>query len=171
MKYVVIENGPTLGPFEKIEQTEEGLDCGNVFLSFAAIGTYALADTVSLTYSDDDLAPARAAKNEEINRARAAANQTYFTYKGMKIACDPLSRSDIDGTNGAVLLSGSFPPGWPGGWKTVDNSFVGIATVDEWKAFYTAMWQQGAMNFAKAQGLKTQLAAAKTPEEISAIAW
>ena len=90
---------------------------------------------------------------------------------GKEIAAAALDRSDIDGTNGEIQNTGQLPAHWPGGWKTVDNSYVPIATVDDWKAFYSAMYLQGLTNFMKAQTLKAQLSAASTPEQIAAIAW
>ena len=111
------------------------------------------------------------AKNAEINAARLAANFSTFTHAGKAIACDQLSRSDIDGTNGFVALYGSLPPGWPGGWKAVDNSYVPIADVAAWKAFYSSMFAAGNANFAKAQALKAQLDAATTAEQVAAIVW
>lgn len=117
------------------------------------------------------LAELKAAKNAEINAARLAANFSTFTHAGKAIACDQLSRSDIDGTNGFVSLHGSMPPGWPGGWKAVDNSYVPIGSVADWKAFYSSMFAAGNANFARAQALKAQLDAAATAEEVAAIAW
>lgn len=118
-----------------------------------------------------DLSALKAEKNAEINAARLAANFTTFEHAGKLIACDQLSRSDIDGTNGYVALNGSLPVGWPGGWKAVDNSYVVIADVTAWKAFYASMFAAGNANFARAQALKVMLANAGTPEEIEAITW
>lgn len=117
------------------------------------------------------LADLKAAKNDEINSARLAANFSTFQHAGKAIACDQLSRSDIDGTNGFVALYGSLPPGWPGGWKAVDNTYVPIASVNDWKAFYASMFAAGNANFAKAQALKAQLDAATTAEQVAAIVW
>lgn len=118
-----------------------------------------------------DLVALKAAKNAEINAARLAANFSTFPYADKAIACDQLSRSDIDGTNGFVNLYGTLPPGWPGGWKAVDNTYVPISSVDGWKAFYSSMFAAGNANFAKAQALKTQIEAATTPEEVQSITW
>lgn len=120
---------------------------------------------------EQELASLRTAKNAEINAARLEANRTAFTHRGKSFACDELSRSDIDGTNGFVALYGQLPPGLVGGWKAIDNTYLPISTVEEWKAFYTAMFEAGAANFAKAQALKTKLASATTADEISAITW
>ncbi|MCO5110003.1 MAG: DUF4376 domain-containing protein [Burkholderiaceae bacterium] len=117
------------------------------------------------------LEAARASKNVQINAARLAANFSTFTHAGTLIACDPLSRSDIDGTNGFVALYGALPPGWPGGWKAMDNSYVAIADVAAWKAFYASMFAAGNANFAHAQALKALLAQADTPEAVAAIQW
>lgn len=111
------------------------------------------------------------AKNAEINAARLAANFSTFAHGGKQFACDQLSRSDIDGTNGFVSLYGTLPPGWPGGWKAIDNSYAPIATVTDWKAFYASMFAAGNANFAHAQALKALLAAASTADEVAAIHW
>lgn len=113
----------------------------------------------------------KAFKNAEINAARAVANTSTFTHGGKTFSCDQLSRSDIDGVNGYVALYGALPPGFPGAWKAVDNTYLPIADVDAWKVFYTAMVAHGAANFAHAQELKAQLAAATTPEAVAAIVW
>jgi hypothetical protein len=113
----------------------------------------------------------RIAKNAEINAARLLANLSFFTYQGKQISCDTLSRGDIDAVNGYVTLTGSFRGGWPGAWKAVDNTYVPINSLDDWKAFYGAMVDQGQANFAKAQQLKQELAEASTAEEVAAISW
>jgi hypothetical protein len=110
-------------------------------------------------------------KNADINVARAKANTGTFEHAGKTFSCDPLSRSDIDGVNGEVALTGALPQTFPGAWKAVDNTFLPIADVAAWTAFYRAMVAQGAANFAHAQQLKAQLAAATTAEEIAAIVW
>ena len=113
----------------------------------------------------------KSAKNAEINAARLAANQSTFTHAGKQIACDLLSRSDIDGTNGEILNRGAMPDGWPGGWKAVDNSYLTIADVLAWKDFYSSMFATGNANFAHAQTLKATLEAATTAEQVAAITW
>lgn len=118
-----------------------------------------------------NLANAKEAKNAEINATRLAVNFTAFPHAGKVFACDQLSRSDIDGTNGYVSLNGVLPQGWPGGWKAVDNTYVAIATVQDWKDFYASMFAQGNANFARAQTLKAALAVATTGAEIAAIQW
>lgn len=114
---------------------------------------------------------AKARKNAEINAARLQANRTSFTHAGKSFACDELSRSDIDGTNGYVTLHSALPDGWPGGWKAIDNSYLPIPDVPAWTAFYTAMFAAGNANFAHAQALKAQLEAATTVEQVNAIRW
>lgn len=109
---------------------------------------------------DAHLAVLRDYKHKQINKWREEANFTYFIYQGKRIACDRLSRSDIDGTNGEIVgtavITGTpaMPLGWVGGWKTMDNSYVPITTPEQWKAFYSAMFNCGSMNFAKSQYLK-----------------
>lgn len=114
---------------------------------------------------------ARARKNAEINAERLKANRSTFTFAGKQIACDELSRGDIDGINGDVSLTGNLPPGWPGAWKAVDNSYVAIPDLETWKGFYRAMVTQGMTNFAHAQALKALVDSATTVEEVNAIYW
>lgn len=129
-------------------------------------------DWTSKTWSDPrSLQDLKAAKRAEINAARLAANQTSFAYLGQQIAADALSRGDIETTNGVILLTGTMPPNWVGGWKTIANTYVPIPDVATWGQFYLAMNSQGALNFAHAQALKAQLAAAQTAQEIENIAW
>lgn len=113
----------------------------------------------------------KAGKALEINSARMAANFTTFPHAGKVFSCDALSRSDIDGTNGTMTLINAFPPGWPGGWKAADNTYLSITTRAEWEAFYLAMCAQGAANFAHSQALKAAVAAATTVEQVAAINW
>lgn len=115
------------------------------------------------------LADLKAAKNAAINAARLSANQSHFTFMGEKIAVDALSRSDIDAAHGAWLLAGGPPPGWPGGWKAISNAIIPIPDMATWGQFYGAMVAQGTANFARAQALKAQLAAATTAEEVAAV--
>lgn len=117
------------------------------------------------------LAELKAAKLLEINQGRATANMGQFTYLGKQIACDRLSRSDIDAVNGELALTGTFPAGWPGGWKCVDNTYVVIADKATWVAFYQAMTAQGTSNFLYAQSLKQQVVLATTATEIENITW
>lgn len=113
------------------------------------------------------LADLKAAKNDAINRARAAANSSFFMFQGKRIAADALSRSDIDAAHGAILMLQAMPPGWPGGWKSMENEIVPIPDVATWAQFYGTMVATGTANFNHAQALKTQLAAAQTPEAVA----
>lgn len=111
------------------------------------------------------------AKNEEIDRWRAQANAATFPHGGKLIACDALSRSDIDGVANHIALFETFPEGFPGGWKATDKTMLPLADVDAFRAMYASMTAQGTENFNHSQDLKAQLAAASTPEEIAAIHW
>lgn len=114
------------------------------------------------------LEQAKARKNAEINAARLIANRSYFMYLGKKVACDELSRSDIDAVNGVVTLLGFVPIEQ---WKTLDNTYVAIPDKAAWIQFYMAMVGQGQANFDRAQTLKQQLADAQDAAEVEAITW
>lgn len=118
-----------------------------------------------------NLASAKTVKNLAINQWRLGANKTTFPYLGKTIACDDLSRSDIDGVAGCVSLTGAFPVDFPGGWKTVENSVIPLPNVQAFKDMYAAMTAQGTINFNKSQTLKDALAAATTIDEVQAIVW
>lgn len=113
----------------------------------------------------------KAAKNVEINASRLSANQTFFTFQNKQIACDPLSRSDIDGVNGIVCLTGSLPTNFPGAWKAIDNTYVSIPDRATWVSFYDAMVNQGMLNFNKSQQLKAALVLADEIIEVENISW
>lgn len=117
------------------------------------------------------MASAKVAKNLEINRWRGTANQTSFTHSGKTIACDALSRSDIDAVAGSIALTGAFPAGFPNAWKATDNSYLLLPDVDAFKAMYASMTLQGTTNFGHSQALKAALAAATTVEQVNAITW
>jgi hypothetical protein len=118
-----------------------------------------------------DLATIKVARNAEINTWRAAANVSTFPHAGKVIACDALSRSDIDGVANHIALFGTFPAGFPGAWKAVDNTLIPLPDVDAFRAMYASMTAQGTENFNHSQSLKAALALATTPEEVAAIEW
>jgi len=113
----------------------------------------------------------RIEKNAQIDTWRAEANFSTFPHAGKQIACDALSRSDIDGVANHIALFGVFPDGWPGGWKATDKTMLPLADVDAFRAMYASMTTQGTENFNHSQELKARLAATTTPEEIAAIEW
>lgn len=156
----------------------EGVECQSLGTAFTwnapsdtSKPTWPVGATAIVWVETATLDEIKSKKNAEINAARLSANMTSFPYGGKSIACDALSRSDIDGTNGYVTLNGALPPNWGGAWKAIDNTYVTITTVDDWKAFYAAMISQGQTNFSHAQDLKSQLAGATTPEQVAAIVW
>lgn len=170
MNYCIVDNDVIVNIVEA--STDYAASQGWISNQGWGIGWVRSGDTFVLPVAPvPDLAALKVAKNDEINVARLAANRSTFTHAGKQFACDELSRSDVDGTNGFVALYGALPPGWVGGWKAVDNSFYAIADVAGWKAFYTSMFAAGSLNFAHAQALKAMLAEAATAGEVAAIHW
>ena len=117
------------------------------------------------------LAGVKVEQNEHINLSRLSANRSTFLFSGKLIACDELSRSDIDAVNGVVALTNALPPGFPGGWKAIDNTYVAIPDKAAWISFYVAMVAQGVTNFNHTQTLKAALIAALTIADAEAITW
>ena len=127
-------------------------------------------DWATKTWCDPrTLDDAKAEKRRAINAARLQATYSSFTFQGHEIACDQLSRSDIDGVNGTVATTGALPVDFPGHWKTKANDYVPIPDVATWNGFYAAMVAQGTANFARSQQLKAQVEAATTVEQVDAI--
>lgn len=125
-----------------------------------------------LTWSETaSLEELRIAKRAEITRHRLEADADHFVYQDKQIRTADKDMIDLFSTNGYVALFGEFDPSWPGGWKTIDNTYLPIATVDEWKLFYKAMYLTGISNFRKSQQLKARIDAATTAEELNSITW
>jgi len=120
---------------------------------------------------DASLAAAKTAKNTQINQWREQANGSTFPYGGKHIACDRLSKDDIMGTALHALLFNAFPDDFPGAWKATDNSYLPMPDIATFKAMFSAMTNQGSLNFAYSQQLKTQLANAATLAAVNEIVW
>lgn len=120
---------------------------------------------------DRMLADERLSVNERINLGRERANFHFFPFRGKRIACDRLSRSDIDGTSMYIAQFGSFPEDWVGGWKAMDNSYVSLATLEDWKEFIKAIFDQGQINFKHAQALKEIMRTTRDLKVMSSLGW
>ncbi len=117
------------------------------------------------------LAEAKATQRAMINAQRFAANRGTFEHAGKQIACDDLSRSDIDGVAQAVALTGALPAGFPGAWKCADNTYLPIATADAFKAMHASMVAAGTANFMRSEARKAAIDAAATVEDVQAVVW
>lgn len=127
--------------------------------------------TLEPSFVAQRLADAKAAKRAQINSWRDTANTTSFAFMGKGIACDALSARDMDKVGGYISLFGTFPPDFPGGWKTIDNSYIPMPSIADFKAMYAAMVAQGTVNFNNSQALKAAVDAATTLAQINAITW
>ena len=85
-------------------------------------------------------------KLSEINSMREKANYDSFTHNGKQA-------------------------GFPHKWKCLDNTFIPIETVDDWKVFVSTMVEQGTKNFLHSQYLKQLVAGCTTAEEVESITW
>jgi len=110
-------------------------------------------------------------KHREINLAWEAASVGAFEFGGKLIDCSRSSRSDIDGVQAEIALTGALPAGFPGQWKAQDNSWVPIPDAATWTQFIQAMVAQGLTNFGKAQALKAQIDAAESAQDLDGIVW
>jgi hypothetical protein len=130
-------------------------------------------DTYKQSVLAVELEKAKLAKLLQINEWRLKANEVSFFFAGKHIAADIVSKFDIVITHGEVMSLGTMPVGWAavGGWKTLDNSYVPIPDVATWKAFHTALFNQGLTNFGHAQTLKATVTNANTLEQVAAVVW
>lgn len=113
----------------------------------------------------------RAKKVADINQARVRADASYFTFADKQIDVDESSMRQILAITGYVALFGTYPPVFPGAWKTMDNSYLALPDVDTWKALIQAMTTQGTENFLKQQALKAEIAKAASMAAVEAIGW
>jgi hypothetical protein len=136
-------------------------------------GILAVDSTVSL-----DLMKVR--KTAEITAARLKADADHFTYSyadtnggaaSKEIRTGNKDMIDLLTTNSYITLMGDFDEDWPGGWKAIDNTYVQITTIEQWKDFFKCMYKTGIANFKKSQLLKAQIEAATTLEEVASINW
>lgn len=111
------------------------------------------------------------AKNEAINSWRLAANASTFPHLGHLISCDELARGDIESVATTIVLTGAFPPNFPNIWKSANNEYITVKTIEDFKAMYASMAAQGVLNFNRSEELKKRLRDASTPEAIDAIVW
>jgi hypothetical protein len=128
----------------------------------------------ALVWEDEaTLEQRRLAQRAKINSDWESANNTYFEFKGKRVAYKDSDRIDIQGVNNIVMLTGEMPvnPDWPAAWKTLDDSWVPIPDVETWIEFNVAIGDRGTAHFKHAQILKNQLEAATTAAEIEAITW
>ena len=139
--------------------------------AYAAPATLVSYENLPLDQFNAVLANLRAKKVQEINEARRLADQTYFVYQGKRIACDPLSRDAIRNANDEINNLGALPAVWAGGWKAKDNTFVSITSVQEWRAMHSALYDQTARHFLKAQHIKNMFTTMISVEDINAINW
>lgn len=164
---------PEVGPMRPFDAPFEGCTQVEVDTPFtrnapSPTAKPTIANGVIVWVETSTLEQIKQRKNSEINSARLTANRSFFIFQNKQIACDELSRSDIDAVNGVVNLLGVVPINQ---WKTLDNTYTAIPDKQTWINFYMAMVSTGQANFNKAQSLKSSLADATTIEQIEAIKW
>lgn len=142
------------------------------------MGKYQLFDGAgnviqSIDYGDPivDIALEKSKKNAQIDLWRVAANSSTFTHAGKIFSCSDLSKWDINLVAGSIALTSDFPADFPMQWKATDKTYLQLANVDAFKAFYASMVAQGTANFIRSEQLKAELTVASTPNEIDAITW
>jgi hypothetical protein len=168
MKSIITPNG-ILGAFNDVQTLADRYNADGTDFHFVVIGSpHSIGTWVEPA---PDLTQEKLDKNLQINEWRGKANQSTFTHLGKTIACDDLSRSDIDAVAGSIALNGTFPAGFPNAWKATDNTYLSLPDIAAFKAMYNSMTLQGTINFGHSQDLKTALASATTLDQINSIVW
>lgn len=171
------KKGYTISFSESLELDEESVQIDELFFDGSVVRKKPLAPSVDSEWDEstntwtEDLQSVKARQKQLINASRVAANSSSFTYGGKTIACNPLSRSDIEAINGLILLGGGFPVGFNNEWKAIDNTYVPIPDIQAWADFYGAMVAFGIANFQKAQTKKAAIDAAITIQAVKAVVW
>lgn len=117
-----------------------------------------------------DLAAARGSKWAQIKRARDAAEQAGFVWDGSTFDCDSISQSRIQG--GALMATTALLNSAPFSitWTLADNATRTLDAADM-IAVGIAMGQHIDSIHQTGRRLRSQLDAATTPAEISAVEW
>lgn len=135
-------------------------------------GPWAVWSNATFSWSDPrPLADVKAARREQINAWRDAADSGTFSFAGHVFEADAMSLARINVVAVSRLKHDALPEWFPGFWKSVDNAYVPLPDLATWDAFYAAMSAQGAANFARSEELKARLEAATTAQEVEAITW
>jgi hypothetical protein len=124
-------------------------------------------DGAKLVWHDPrTLADHKAAQWELIKQARSAAEYAGFAWDRSVFDSDALSQNRI---TGAVTLA-QLSPGFTIDWTLKDNSVRTLNQADM-IAVGVALGQHVQAQFTKAQGLRVQIEAATSWEQVAAVAW
>ena len=115
----------------------------------------------------DDL---KAAKREEINKARDAAEQGGFEYLGKVFDSDPVSCQRIALASQTALISKQASQEFSVEWTCQDNSKI-LLSADDTIGLSVALTQWSNICHVKASELKALVDQATTQEEVDAINW
>lgn len=110
-------------------------------------------------------------KNREINGQWQAADLSVFEFQGKLVSMDTASRHRLDSIFNFLLSKGSFPSGFTGSWKAVDNSLIPMPDSNTFEQMYAAMVEAQTANFIRAQTLKEEVIAATTSDAVASISW
>jgi hypothetical protein len=112
------------------------------------------------------LADLKAAQWNLIKQARSAAEYAGFAWDRSVFDSDAISQQRI---TGAVTLA-QLSPGFTIDWTLADNSVRTLNQADM-IAVGVALGVHVQAQFSKAQGLRLQIEAASTPEQVAAVVW
>ncbi|WP_338847889.1 DUF4376 domain-containing protein [Massilia sp. W12] len=134
---------------------------------------YTISEGKPIKKADAEITIAKSRKMSEIANWYAAKNFTYFSHRGKKIQCDPVSRSNIDAI-ATMLALGKYAdndklPAGVESWRALDNTELPIASVRDFREMYTSMVEAGKNNFDMMRAAKNRCDQAESIDEISSI--
>ena len=112
------------------------------------------------------LADLKGAQWEMIKQARSAAEYAGFTWDGSTFDSDTLSQNRITGAVTLAQLSPNFTIHW-----TLANNSTRTLSQADMIAVGVALGQHVQAQFTKAQGLRVQIEAATSWEQVAAVMW
>ena len=112
------------------------------------------------------LADLKAAQWAQVKQARSQAEYAGFTWDGSVFDSDAISQQRI---SGAVTLA-QMSPDFVIDWTLADNRVRTLVRA-EMVAVGIALGMHVQAQFSKAQGLRLQIEAASTPEQVAAVVW
>jgi len=162
------EDIPEHGCIEMAVMMSDGYIREGEFVAIESPGPHMEFDWETKVWVDPrSLADMKAAKWEEIKRARASRESSEIVVSGRRFDAD---RASVAKIMGAVQLASMSSPGWQIDWTLADNA-VATLSASELIAVGVALGARTAQVYAIARGLRAQIDAATSGAALDAITW
>lgn len=119
-------------------------------------------------YTKNNLEQRTKLKKLKISVDRRISDAAGFEFKGKLIASDVNSLTDLNVITNYVAVNGELPATLTE-WKAIDNTYVSVDGVDDWKELVSALSAHFHENFVLAQAKKEALVTVETQEQLDAV--